>query len=181
MFFILAIFTAFTVGFLVTPILIKFLKRMKLGDTPGGRKIHKSFIPSMGGISFVAAVAVALAIWGWQFPLPDIRYLLGAICIMFFVGFRDDLVEMKATHKILGQLIAVVLVIGASDIRIKDFHGFLGLGELNLYFSYFFSAFTLLALTNAFNLIDGLDGLASTMATIVFSCLGIWFYYHGLE
>ncbi|SFT45860.1 UDP-N-acetylmuramyl pentapeptide phosphotransferase/UDP-N-acetylglucosamine-1-phosphate transferase [Algoriphagus locisalis] len=181
MFFILAALTAFTVGFLVTPILIKFLRKMKLGDTPGGRKIHKSFIPSMGGISFVAAVTVALAIWGWQYPLPDIRYLLGAICLMFFVGLRDDLVEMKATHKILGQLIAVVLVIGASDIRIKDFHGFLGLGELNLYVSYAFSAFTLLALTNAFNLIDGLDGLASTMAAIVFSCLGVWFLYQGLE
>lgn len=181
MFFILATLTAFTVGFLVTPILIKFLKRMQLGDTPGGRKIHKSFIPSMGGISFVVAVTVALSIWGWQYPLPDIRYLLGAICIMFFVGFRDDLVEMKASHKILGQLIAVVLVIGASDIRIRDFHGFLGIGELNLYFSYVFSAFTLLALTNAFNLIDGLDGLAGTMAMITFSFLGVWFLYYGLD
>ena len=181
MFFVLATLTAFTVGFLVTPILIKFLRKMKLGDTPGGRKIHTSFIPSMGGISFVAAVTVALAIWGWQYPLPDIRYLLGAICLMFFVGLRDDLVEMKASHKILGQLIAVVLVIGASDIRIKDFHGFLGIGELNLYVSYAFSAFTLLALTNAFNLIDGLDGLAGTMASIVFSFLGVWFLNQGLE
>lgn len=181
MFFILATLTAFTVAFLVTPILIKFLRKMKLGDTPGGRKIHKSFIPSMGGISFVAAVTVTLAIWGWQYPLPDIRYLLGAICLMFFVGLRDDLIEMKASHKILGQLIAVILVIGASDIRIKDFHGFLGIGELNLYVSYVFSAFTLLALTNAFNLIDGLDGLASTMASLVFSFLGVWFLFQGLE
>ncbi|WP_192085418.1 glycosyltransferase family 4 protein [Algoriphagus sp. Y33] len=181
MFFLLATITAFTVGFLITPILITFLKRMRLGDTPGGRKIHKVFIPSMGGVSFVAAVTVALAIWGGQYPLPDIRYLLGAICIMFVVGFRDDLVEMKATHKILGQLIAVILVIGASDIRIKDFHGFLGIGELNLYVSYLFSAFTLLALTNAFNLIDGLDGLAGTIASIVFSFLGAWFLYHDLD
>lgn len=181
MYFLLAILSAFCVGFLVTPLLIKFLIRMKIGDTPGGRKIHTKFIPSMGGVSIMTAAAVSLAIWGWQFPLPDIRYLLGAITLMFFVGLRDDMVELKATHKLLGQLVAVILVVIVADIRIRDLHGFLGVGELNLYFSYAFSAFTLLALTNAFNLIDGLDGLAGTMGTIVLSCLGVWFYFQGLE
>lgn len=181
MFFILAALTAFSVGFLVTPILIYVLRKAKIGDKPGGRKIHKSFIPSMGGIGFVIASAVAMSIWGWQFPLPDIRYLLGAIGLMFFVGLRDDMVEMKANQKILGQLVAVVLVVIASDIRIKDLHGFLGVGELNSIISYLFSAFVLLALTNAFNLIDGLDGLAGTIATIAFSFLGSWFLLNGLE
>lgn len=180
MYFLLAIISAFCVGFLVTPLLIKFLIRMKIGDTPGGRKIHTKFIPSMGGVSIVVAAGVSLGIWGWQFPLPDMRYLLGAIALMFFVGLRDDMVELKASHKLLGQLVAVILVVLVADIRIRDLHGFLGVGELNIYFSYVFSAFTLLALTNAFNLIDGLDGLAGTMGTIVLSCLGIWFYYQGL-
>jgi UDP-N-acetylmuramyl pentapeptide phosphotransferase/UDP-N-acetylglucosamine-1-phosphate transferase len=181
MFFILATLTAFSVGFLVTPILIYALKKAKIGDIPGGRKIHKSFIPSMGGIGFVVASAVAMSIWGWQFPLPDIRYLLGAIGLMFFVGLRDDMVEMKAKQKILGQLVAVILVVIASDIRIRDLHGFLGVGELNIFVSYLFSAFVLLALTNAFNLIDGLDGLAGTIASIAFSFLGSWFLLNGLE
>jgi UDP-N-acetylmuramyl pentapeptide phosphotransferase/UDP-N-acetylglucosamine-1-phosphate transferase len=156
MLFLLAALTAYSVGFLVTPILISILQKMKIGDLPGGRKIHKKFIPSMGGIGFVLAAFVALTIWGWQFPLPDIRYLIGAISLMFFVGFRDDMVELKATHKLLGQLVAVILVVVLSDIRIKDLHGFLGIEELNLFVSYGFSAFVLLALTNAFNLIDGL-------------------------
>lgn len=135
----------------------------------------------MGGIAIFIASAVALAIWAWQFPIPDIRFLLGAVALMFFVGFRDDMVELKATHKILGQLVAVLLVVVVSDIRIKDLHGFLGVGELNTIVSYGFSAFVILALTNGFNLIDGLDGLAGTMATIVFSCLGAWFLIQGLE
>jgi len=181
MFFILAAITAFSVGFLVTPMLIRFLKKMRIGDEPGGRKIHTSFVPSMGGISFIVSAGVALAIWGWQFPIPEIRYLLGAISIMFFVGLRDDMVELKASHKLLGQLVAVILVVVVADIRILDLHGFLSIGELNIYFSYAFSAFTLLALTNAFNLIDGLDGLAGTMACIVFACLGSWFIIQGLD
>ncbi|SFN76893.1 UDP-N-acetylmuramyl pentapeptide phosphotransferase/UDP-N-acetylglucosamine-1-phosphate transferase [Algoriphagus ornithinivorans] len=181
MFFLLAILTAFSVGFFVTPILIKLLHKAQIGDLPGGRKIHKKFIPSMGGIAFFLAASIAMSIWAWQFPLPDIRYLLGAIALVFFVGLRDDMVELKATHKIMGQLVAVLLVIVAADIRIKDLHGFMGVGELNLYVSYGFSAFVILALTNAFNLIDGLDGLASTMAVIVLSSLGVWFYVHGLD
>lgn len=179
--FLLATLTSFSVGFLLTPIVISVLKKAKIGDNPGGRKIHKKFTPSMGGIAFMCATYIALAIWGWQFPLPDIRFLLGAIALMFFVGFRDDMVELKASQKILGQLVAVLLVIVAGDIRIKEFHGFLGIDQLPLVFSYFFSAFVLLALTNAFNLIDGLDGLAGTVAVISLSLLGVWFYIQGLE
>lgn len=181
MYFLLATLTAFSVGFLITPIVISVLKKANIGDTPGGRKIHKKFTPSMGGIGFVLATFVALGIWGWQFPVPDIRYLLGAIALMFFVGLRDDMVELKAKHKLLGQFVAVLLVVVAGDIRIKDFHGFLGLYEIPLLVSYVFSSFVLLALTNAFNLIDGLDGLAGTIATISLSLLGGWFYIQGLE
>jgi UDP-GlcNAc:undecaprenyl-phosphate/decaprenyl-phosphate GlcNAc-1-phosphate transferase len=181
MLFLFAILTAFSVGFLIYPILISFLKKMKLGDTPGGRKIHKAFIPSMGGIGFVCAAGVAVGIWGWQFPLPDLRYLLGAIFLMFLVGLRDDIVELKASRKLLGQIVAVMLVVVAADIRIKTFHGFLGIGELNLAFSYIFSSIVLLALTNGFNLIDGLDGLAGTISIITLTILGSWFYVQGIE
>ncbi|MBN3582419.1 undecaprenyl/decaprenyl-phosphate alpha-N-acetylglucosaminyl 1-phosphate transferase [Algoriphagus aestuarii] len=181
MLFLFAILTAFSVGFLVYPILISFLKKMKLGDIPGGRKIHTAFIPSMGGIGFVCAAGVAVGIWGWQFPLPDLRYLLGAILLMFLVGLRDDIVELKASRKLLGQIVAVMLVVVAADIRIRTFHGFLGIGELNLAFSYVFSSIVLLALTNGFNLIDGLDGLAGTIAIISLSILGTWFYIQGIE
>jgi UDP-N-acetylmuramyl pentapeptide phosphotransferase/UDP-N-acetylglucosamine-1-phosphate transferase len=135
----------------------------------------------MGGIGFVVSTFIALGIWGWQFPLPDIRYLLGAIALMFIVGLRDDMVELKAKHKLMGQLVAVILVVVAGDIRIKEFHGFMGIEELPLLISYAFTAFVLLALTNAFNLIDGLDGLAGTIGTIVLTLLGGWFYIQGLQ
>jgi UDP-GlcNAc:undecaprenyl-phosphate GlcNAc-1-phosphate transferase len=181
MLFLFAALTAYLIGFLVTPILISILQKMNIGDKPGGRKIHKKFIPSMGGVGFVLAAFVALTIWGWQFPIPDIRYLIGAISLMFFVGLRDDMVELKATHKLIGQLVAVTLIVVMSDIRIQNLHGFLGIGELNLFVSYGFSAFVLLALTNAFNLIDGLDGLAGTSASLVLAVLGFWFTAQGLE
>lgn len=181
MYLILAFITAFSVGFLLTPIVISTLKKAKIGDVPGGRKIHKKFTPSMGGIGFVTATFITLGIWGWQFPLPDIRFLLGAIVLMFIVGLRDDMAELKAKHKLAGQLVAVLLVVVAGDIRIKEFHGFLGIDQLPLLVSYGFTSFVLLALTNAFNLIDGLDGLAGTIASISLTLLGTWFYIQGFE
>jgi UDP-N-acetylmuramyl pentapeptide phosphotransferase/UDP-N-acetylglucosamine-1-phosphate transferase len=181
MLFLLAALTAYLVSFFILPILIATLLKMNIGDLPGGRKIHKKFIPSMGGIGFVLAAFAAIAIWSWQFPLPDIRYLMAAISLMFLVGLRDDMVELKATHKLVGELAAVLMVVVLSDIRIKDLHGFLGVGELNLFLSYGFSAFVLLVLTNSFNLIDGLDGLAGTSGSLILAVLGFWFYMQGLE
>jgi len=64
MLFLFVILTSLAVGFLVMPIIIKVLWRAKIGDQPGGRKIHKKFVPSMGGIGFFIAAAAAMAIWG---------------------------------------------------------------------------------------------------------------------
>ncbi|WPR77506.1 MraY family glycosyltransferase [Algoriphagus sp. NG3] len=177
--FFFAFLSSLVIGIMFYPVLISVFQRYQISDIPGGRKIHQDKIPSMGGIGFFVAVAISTAIWGWEFPNMQTPYLLGGITIMFFVGLRDDIVELSASRKILGQLIAVLLVVVVADIRIRGFHGFLGIGEFNLYFSYAFSAFTLLALTNSFNLIDGLDGLAGTIASLVFSLLGVWFFYQG--
>lgn len=179
--FLFAFLTSLTIGLLFFPVLIKILTGLEISDLPGGRKIHKKITPSMGGVGFVLASFVSLFIWAIQFPITEIHYLLGGLGLMFFVGLRDDMVHLSAKRKILGQFVAVLLVVVAGDIRIKDFHGFLGIQELPLLLSYGFTSFVLLALTNAFNLIDGLDGLAGTIATISLGLLGSWFYIQGLE
>ena len=56
--------TSFLIGFLVLPILIKFLRKIRFGDVPGGRKIHDQFTPSMGGIAIFSSFFLSLAIWG---------------------------------------------------------------------------------------------------------------------
>lgn len=181
MYYFLAFLTAFATSILFFPVLIQLFTKYKLSDSPGGRKIHQNVVPSMGGIGFFIAAAISIGIWNWQFSIPDIRYIFGGVLLMFFVGLRDDFVELNASKKLLGQLVSVLLVVVVADIRVRDFHGFLGIEELNLFSSYAFSIIVLLALTNGFNLIDGLDGLAGTIAIISFSFLGIWFYMQGVE
>jgi UDP-GlcNAc:undecaprenyl-phosphate/decaprenyl-phosphate GlcNAc-1-phosphate transferase len=176
----LAVSTAFLIGFLITPIIILILKKMELMDRPGGRKIHSGFIPSMGGISFVAATFVAVLSWlDGQF-ITEIRFLLAAFGLMFFVGLRDDMVNMSAFQKLAGQFIAAYLVVVMADIRLTGLYGFMGIYDLPIWISYFISFFTILVLTNSFNLIDGIDGLAGSISLVTFLFLGWWFYDVGL-
>jgi UDP-GlcNAc:undecaprenyl-phosphate/decaprenyl-phosphate GlcNAc-1-phosphate transferase len=160
----LAVSTAFLIGFLLTPIVILVLKKMELMDSPGGRKIHSGYIPSMGGIAFVIATFIAVLSWLDAQYIMEIRFLLAAFGLMFFVGLRDDMVNMSAIQKLAGQFISAYLVVVMADIRFTSLYGFMGIYDLPLWISYGLSFFTILVLTNSFNLIDGLDGLAGSIS-----------------
>jgi UDP-N-acetylmuramyl pentapeptide phosphotransferase/UDP-N-acetylglucosamine-1-phosphate transferase len=173
--------TAFSAGLLISIALIYVLKGMGLLDTPGGRKIHDGNIPSMGGISFIAAAFISMAIWLDYTELTQIRYLLASILLMFVVGIRDDITHVTALQKLAAQFVAAYLVVVLGDIRLTGFYGFLGIYDLPLYVSYLITIFTIAALTNAFNLIDGIDGLAGGLALVILAFLGWWFWEAGLR
>jgi UDP-GlcNAc:undecaprenyl-phosphate/decaprenyl-phosphate GlcNAc-1-phosphate transferase len=149
---------------------------MELMDSPGGRKIHSGFIPSMGGIAFVIATFIAVLSWLDAQYIMEIRFLLAAFGLMFFVGLRDDMVNMSAFQKLAGQFISTYLVVVMADIRFTSLYGFMGIYDLPLWISYGLSFFTILVLTNSFNLIDGLDGLAGSISLVTFLFLGWWFF-----
>ena len=149
-------------------------------DTPGGRKIHKGLIPSMGGVAIMLATFIGLVSWLSLEELAFTRYLLIAMGLVFTLGLRDDLVELTAFQKLMGQCVAAFLVVFMADIRITGFYGFAGIYEIPLFLSYGLSFLTIIVLTNAFNLIDGLDGLAGTISTITLSFLGWWFITGGM-
>ncbi|MCH6201327.1 undecaprenyl/decaprenyl-phosphate alpha-N-acetylglucosaminyl 1-phosphate transferase [Aquiflexum sp. LQ15W] len=172
--------TAFLIGFMSYFILIRLLKGMGMLDTPGGRKIHRGEVPSMGGIGFVAATFISIMIWFDYDQFDQIRYLLASFLLMFIVGFRDDMLDLSVFQKLGSQVVAAFLVVVLGDIRLVGFYGFLGIYELPIWMSYLFSMFTIVALTNAFNLIDGLDGLAGGLALVILMFLSWWFKEAGL-
>jgi UDP-N-acetylmuramyl pentapeptide phosphotransferase/UDP-N-acetylglucosamine-1-phosphate transferase len=95
---------------------------------------------------------------------------------MFFVGLLDDLKDLSPKAKFLGQVLALSILIIQSDYRILSFHGFLGIYELNMFFSVSISMFLILAFINAFNLIDGIDGMSSITGIVISACFGFLFY-----
>ena len=174
--------TSFLIGYLVLPILIKFLRKIQFGDIPGGRKIHNQFTPSMGGIAILFSFFFSLAIWGVvNGRIDDIWFILAGLGIVFLVGLSDDIVDLRAYYKLIGQIIAAFIVVKFGQVRIESFYGFLGVGVLPEYFSFILSIVVLLAASNAFNLIDGIDGLAGMVSSIALLFLGLWFGWNGLD
>lgn len=176
----LAVCTSFLIGFLLTPILILVLKKLRLIDAPGGRKIHNGYIPSMGGLSFVVAAFIAVLTWFSLQQMIEVRFFLTAFGLIFMLGLRDDLVDLTAWQKLFGQFVAAYIVVVFGDIRFTSLYGFFGIYDLPELISYSITIFTIIALTNSFNLIDGLDGLAGSISIMTFTFLGWWFMQAGL-
>ncbi|WP_312421566.1 MraY family glycosyltransferase [Epilithonimonas sp.] len=107
------------------------------------------------------------------------KFLFASFIILFFVGIMDDIMVLRAYKKLLAQALVSILMVVGSDVRIRSIFGLFGVYEINYYISIAFSILTFIILINAFNLIDGIDGLAGsyTIATSIF--FGISFFRLG--
>lgn len=171
--------TSFVICFLVIPVIIKYSLEKNLVDIPGRRKIHKKITPSMGGIAIFLGFFIASLIWVDITQWKEIRLILIALFIVFFIGVRDDLVPLRPFMKLLGQIMAGSLLIVLFDLRLKSFYGLLGVYDISLSISYSITIFTIIVITNSFNLIDGLDGLAGTIASLALIAFGVSFFLAG--
>ena len=174
-----AVTTGFLIAFFINPVIIKFFKKRNLLDSPGRRKIHKEENPSMGGIAIFAGFFVAVTIWIPFEGFAEYKYVFAALSIIFITGVRDDILPLRPIYKLAGQLIAASMVVFLTDIRLTSMYGLFGINELPLVLSYGLTLFTVIVITNSFNLIDGLDGLAGSIALIVLISLGSWFFLTG--
>lgn len=171
--------TAFLITFLIFPVFIKVFKKRNYLDTPGGRKIHTVQTPSMGGLPIFIGFAISLLIWMPFEQLREIKYVISALTIMFIIGFRDDLINLRAFQKLFGQIAAMLIIVAVCDIRLMSLYGLFGVYQIPIAVSYVLSAFTIIVITNAYNLIDGIDGLAGSVGIICSLFFGVWFYLVG--
>lgn len=176
---------ALVVTFIVTPLVRRFATRRGLVDRPGGRKVHESPIPRLGGVAIFAGVAIAIGLQiagemrlGWGGTLVshgtiDLRTLgvLLGMTIIFLVGLWDDLSNLSPGMKLAGQILAAGVVV-ASGLRIEYVGdplggGLIGLGLVSIPITLIY----IVGFTNVINLIDGLDGLAAGVSAIAATSL----------
>jgi UDP-N-acetylmuramyl pentapeptide phosphotransferase/UDP-N-acetylglucosamine-1-phosphate transferase len=167
--------TSFLVSFIILPVIIKYTLAKNILDMPGRRKIHKKVTPSMGGIAIFAGFLMSVFVWMDFEQLSNVHYLLASLFLVFLLGVRDDIVPFRASHKLYGQIVAVVILM-FSSVLITSLYGFLGIEELPAIVSYVLTAFTIILVTNSFNLIDGLDGLAGSVGLVALVSFGTWFF-----
>lgn len=155
---------------------------LKLGyiDTPDARSSHQNTVPTFGGIAFYISLILTLFMLQKEYDNAIIITLLVSISILFFTGFKDDLRNSSPKAKLFGQLLAVSLLMLHSEFYISSLHGLFGIYEMPPIIGVPFSVFLFISIINAYNLIDGIDGLASMVGIVVAFSFGVLFYHLDL-
>lgn len=168
------VFLCFLIGTFLTmaliPPLCRFAERRQLVDMPSPRKVHAVPVPRIGGVAMIAGATLPVIMW---VPMDRtmLAYLMGVACIFGF-GLWDDLKGLEYRYKLLGQLLAVLLVVVYGGVRIKAVP-FLTVDPLPAVWSIPLTVFALIGITNALNLADGLDGLAGGIALLGLAVMAI--------
>lgn len=172
---ILSFITAFTLTYFAIPSIIHIARTKNLCDEPGERRSHVVSTPSLGGIGIFAGVLFSIILWTPFNAFGSLQYILCAMIIIFLIGAKDDIIPISPYKKLIGEILAAMILVFKADVRLAGFYGVFGIYDLPLWASYLFSIFTILVIINAFNLIDGINGLSGSIATLISLVLGIWF------
>jgi UDP-GlcNAc:undecaprenyl-phosphate/decaprenyl-phosphate GlcNAc-1-phosphate transferase len=173
---LLSFISAFIPSFFVIPSVITVAKVKHLCDEPGERRAHSEVTPSLGGIAIFFGTVFSIVLWTPFTVFGELQYTLCAFIIIFMVGVKDDILPMSPYKKLLGELMAAGIVTIKSGVKITSLHGFLGIGHIPEWFSIILSIFTIIVIINAFNLIDGINGLSGSITVVVTLVLGTWFF-----
>jgi len=164
------------ISMLVIPVIIRYSRKFNMVDKPDARKMHKVPIPTMGGVGIFIGFIASTAIWTiLRFNDSSMVWMVVSIVaglvVLFTMGMLDDKLDLSAKIKFLVQFV-VAIGIAFVGLRINSLEGLFGIHELPGWLQYAFTVFLVVGLTNAFNLIDGIDGLAGGLAFINSLVLG---------
>lgn len=175
---VLAFVSALAITWYYLPKVLKVVDQKHLNDKPGKRKIHRREVLTLGGIGIFAGFIFGFLI-GINGYMHTVSYFTAAALILFFVGLKDDLVNMNPWKKIAAEVAAALIVALFTNVHFTNFHGFLGITVIPVWLSYFATVFLIVLIINAVNLIDGIDGLAASIGIIASIFFGIWFMLSG--
>lgn len=183
-------------GRLIIPNILIISLRKQLFDLPNFRKVHQRPVSRLGGVTFFPVIVLIMCFmsmlqihFGTLFDassgnhiVREMLCLTTGLMLLYIIGICDDLIGMRYSRKFLVQILAASFIPFAG-LYIHNFYGLFGLHEVTPAFGIPFTMLLTVFVTNAINLIDGIDGLASgicmvalTILGIAFAMNGIWFY-----
>lgn len=167
-------------------LIISFRKR--LFDVPDARKVHKRPVPRLGGVTFfpvilfVLCILTAFRVMAGYLPnanltpnfTTEILCLFAGLTLLYVIGIGDDLVSVRYGNKFKIQILSAALF-PVAGLYINNFYGLLGIYEITPYLGMPLTVLLVVFITNAINLIDGIDGLASSICIVALSVFGVLF------
>ena len=165
---LLPIFTAFFVATTLLVIMTPFAHQLGLVDEPSGRKMHSDMIPLTGGVAIYGAVIIASLVTDVWFKNGSLFFTASTVIVL--LGMLDDKFDLSAKGRLLCQFGVAAIMALAAQNYITCLGDISGVGDIYLGISgYFFTVICVVGVINAFNMIDGIDGLAAGMSLIVLS------------
>jgi UDP-GlcNAc:undecaprenyl-phosphate GlcNAc-1-phosphate transferase len=171
--------TAFIITYMTIPSIVLIARKKRLYATPNGRTSHNVAIPLLGGVGIFAGFILSTLIISGTYFKFDLIYIFSGLFILFIAGIKDDILELHPRSKLAVQIVATALIAVLADIRINDFHGLFTLHQIPYVPSILLTIFVFIVIINGYNLIDGIDGLASGIGILTSSVLGFWFWRTG--
>lgn len=173
-------------NFYAIPVIIRIARAKKLYDVPDERKNHASKVPTLGGLGIYAAITTASLIFintcgmnggGVVSSLTSLPPIIAGFTIIFFIGMKDDLLNISAWKKLIAEFMALFILIVIGDVRLDSMQGMFHITYISYSQSVLLSLFAGIVIINAFNLIDGIDGLASSIGMLGSLVFGAYFLY----
>lgn len=173
------IIISFLFTFIIIPKIIWIVNNLKLNDVPDSRSSHKNSVPTMAGVAFfITLILVLFFVQSYDTDNISIS-LIAAVTLIFIIGLKDDLVLSTPRARLLMEIMATVIVMSCDCMRVPTLNGFLGINNLPIVISYIGIILGVVIIVNAYNLIDGIDGLAISIGIIIFSIYAFIFYETG--
>lgn len=169
---------------IIIPHILFISYKKRLFDIPDNRKVHETPIPRLGGISFFPVILMSLCfiigiryfmdrpvdiLWAPSLFMQYLFFVVG-LTLLYLIGVADDLVGVGYRYKFVVQFLAACLF-PLSGLWINDLGGLIGLHEIPAWLGMPLTVFLTVYITNAINLIDGIDGLASGLSCIALGLL----------
>ena len=187
--FVISVFVAR----LIIPRILIISLRKKLFDIPDARKIHKRAIPRLGGVSFFPTILFSCclvlafrSLTGYNisdlqvsYVLPECLFLICGMTLLYLTGIADDLIGVRYRQKFVVQILCACFL-PISGLWINDLYGLFGVHVISAWVGIPFTVLTIVFITNAVNLIDGIDGLASGLSSVALLVFGVLFIEKGL-
>ncbi len=170
--------TALSASVALIPPISRLAARVDLMDRPDSRKVHVAETPRLGGIAIFLSFVLALLLFA-DFDRLILGFLAGAV-VMFVVGLLDDVVALTAAQKFAGQTVAAAAAVIGGGIHLDGLGNVFGQGDVALgTFAIPFTIFCVVGVSNAINLMDGLDGLAGGGVAIASGAFVVLGYLSG--
>ena len=167
---------SYLLTFFTIPKIIRLVEYKNLMDMPDIRSSHIKRTPTLGGVAFFYTLILALFfLKNWD-TNDEVIYFIPGLTILFITGLKDDLVVLSAFTKLIAQIIAIAFILSNESFMIHSLNGFLGINEIPVHIYYVVAGFMMLTIINAYNLIDGIDGLAAIIGIVILIIYTAIFY-----